>query len=683
MLENNPHSQFFSHFLSQAASTSSSSSNPSNPNQPAATLAAPKVGLRVSFKDRIKALQSGTSPAPAIESKADPSPTPPTCKPTSLMVEAVANPAENMKEQLIPATNTPAPSIMPAALINKSTKPSLKDKIKSLSGQAAKEEPLKPWSKLKLATVVSGGGSYTSLNNSFNEDSPTGIGPPTNSTGSKSSFSDHTNSNKSTGDEKTLKGIMKRGQSAVAAAAGQRKIQSTTELERIKHKKPVRPAELTSVSDSEQSLSSSKSFLKRSQKEHDKDSHSKASSTSLKRRPKNYRSVDDLSPEYSGLPFVKKLKILNERQKLAELEHVIQTRSFSLDCPESIVQQTIYSGGTLVPSGHAAAQNSAYQAAQFDPSEPLTRSQSDASGMAMGPQKYSLKHHKLFQRPRPIDTLPPVHQYVHQPPSAYFQPHSPLSPESNETTERKHLKSILKRLSEDQQTQRPNHAQQQHGNSSVQELMRAPTVEGYVARHSKLLKSVTFNNTISSPPPIQATTTHTGQTVATAAAAATTTTTSATGIVDGNRGINLIPQNSSPSAFFADLYDPVATVIEDIPNRPPGPAQLHTSATTMTTTETTVITSTTVINNSNQVNGQDRIEFGPPAKFEELQLSEKIREEQLIRDSEHEPMIAEYPIKSKLSNKQKKLVKGKGGAFELTSTCAEIVLIIIYPALSV
>lgn len=50
-------------------------------------------------------------------------------------------------------------------------------------------------------------------------------------------------------------------------------------------------------------------------------------------KTKQYESVDDLSPEYCGLPFVKKLKILNERQKLAELEHVMKARSVSLDIP--------------------------------------------------------------------------------------------------------------------------------------------------------------------------------------------------------------------------------------------------------------------------------------------------------------------------------------------------------------
>lgn len=53
----------------------------------------------------------------------------------------------------------------------------------------------------------------------------------------------------------------------------------------------------------------------------------------IRQQTKMYASVDDLSPEYCGLPFVKKLKILNERQKLAELEKAV--RSSSLDCTES------------------------------------------------------------------------------------------------------------------------------------------------------------------------------------------------------------------------------------------------------------------------------------------------------------------------------------------------------------
>lgn len=608
------------------------------------------MGLKVSFKDRIKALQSGT---PAVATAAEPRKSEPSiCKPNSLLVEVAANPSENIREQLIPASSTPAPIITPMS--GKCTKPcsgiSLKEKIKSLSAQttnAAKEEPLKPWSKLKLATVVSGGGSYSSLNNSPNEESPTGAGPSSNSTGSKSSFSEHTTSSKLNPGERILKGIMKH------SSTGHRKIQSTTELERIKHRRPVRPVELTSVSDSEQSLFSSKLFLKRSQKQ-EQHSRSKLGSASHKHRPKNYRSVDDLSPEYSGLPFVKKLKILNERQKLAELEHVIQTRSFSLDCPESIVHQTIYSGGAAVVSGLSGQQTS--YPASLEPAEPLTRSQSDASGMAIGPFKYNIKSHKLSQKPQPLDTLSSVHPHRHH--QQHVQSHSPLSPESNETMERKQLKSILKRLSEDQGV-RNQKSHPRPTSINAQDLMRAPTVEGYVARHSKLLKSVTFNNTLSSPPPINSTT---GQISASTMAAAVKVAGSGAMSVPGPETV--LPTrspNNSPSSFFADLYDPIGVVIEEVPGQP----ALHTSATTMTTRETTVITSTTVINNANSLNGPkmpnahpEGMNYGPPIPYDKLQLSEKFREAQLIQNSEHDPIISEFPLKANLAH-QKKLKKGK------------------------
>lgn len=108
----------------------------------------------------------------------------------------------------------------------------------------------------------------------------------------------------------------------------------------------------------------------------------------------------------------------------------------------------------------------------------------------------------------------------------------------------------------------------------------------------------------------------------------------------------------------------VVAKLEDGPGRPGAAASLHTSSTThMTTTETTVITSTTVINNAaNQLNGSQvangNPNFVPPTPFDELQLSDKIRQEQLIRDFEHEPIITEFPIRSNLP-KQKKLFKGK------------------------
>lgn len=267
-----------------------------------------------------------------------------------------------------------------------------------------KVEPLKPWSKLKLATVNIGG-SYSSLNNSIKDDSPTGSQPVKISRTLE--ISDDINLN-----------------------------QSTDKIKSIKKLKP----EQVSVSDSE--IKSIEPFHKISKIK------LKHKTLMKQREPKSYRSVDDLSPEYGGLPFVKKLKILNERQKLAELESVIQTRSFSLDCTDS---------------GNST-----------DLMEPLTRSHSEASGMA---------------RPKNIIPVEPIN---------IPQCLSPLSPESNETLERRQLKSILKKLSEDklqkQLTKDGCEQQERKG------LLREPTLEGYVARHSKFMKSVTFNNTLSSPP---------------------------------------------------------------------------------------------------------------------------------------------------------------------------------------
>ena len=43
------------------------------------------------------------------------------------------------------------------------------------------------------------------------------------------------------------------------------------------------------------------------------------------RSSRDYNSIDDLSPEYTVLPFVKRLKILNERQKIVELQKALTT----------------------------------------------------------------------------------------------------------------------------------------------------------------------------------------------------------------------------------------------------------------------------------------------------------------------------------------------------------------------
>ncbi|XP_074040366.1 cyclic nucleotide-gated ion channel-like isoform X3 [Leptinotarsa decemlineata] len=170
----------------------------------------------------------------------------------------------------------------------------------------------------------------------------------------------------------------------------------------------------------------------------------------LTKRTKHYRSIDDLSPEYGPLPFVKKLKILNERQKLEELELVMKTRSFSLDIPEN----------------------------QSVDSETLTRSHSEGSTM---------------HQDRNFLSTPLMSSPLHS------------SNESNETLERRNLKSILKKLSEDIKDKDIKETTatmpEKLDSTEFRRLMRAPTIEGYAARHSKLSKSVTFNrNTLQSPP---------------------------------------------------------------------------------------------------------------------------------------------------------------------------------------
>lgn len=164
----------------------------------------------------------------------------------------------------------------------------------------------------------------------------------------------------------------------------------------------------------------------------------KSSSMALLPRVKKYRSIDDLSPEYGGLPFVKKLKILNERQKLAELEKVVKFRSSSLDCTSSSEDLL---GDTL------------------------TRSHSE--GSTMDKRKFKRKS---------TDSVG--------------------SHGSNETLERRTLKSILKKLSED-----VTPADSPERSNELKKLIRAPTLEGFAARHSKFSKSVTFQrHTLPSPP---------------------------------------------------------------------------------------------------------------------------------------------------------------------------------------
>ncbi|CAB3359161.1 Hypothetical predicted protein [Cloeon dipterum] len=169
----------------------------------------------------------------------------------------------------------------------------------------------------------------------------------------------------------------------------------------------------------------------------------------LKQDTKFYMSIDDLSPEYSGLPFVKKLKILNERQKLAELQECVQTVA------------------------------------------PPRRAQSEALDIGHGMRRRGIA-------PPAPDLALTLRMLRCESPS------TPPSPESNETEERRNLKSILKKLSSSNSSDQDTDSAQKSPTTTkieFRKLLRAQTVEGYAARHSKFAKSVTFGReTVQSPP---------------------------------------------------------------------------------------------------------------------------------------------------------------------------------------
>lgn len=425
---------------------------PSSMAGPIMNLSKPKV----SFRDRIRSLQHSDAKQVPVTSTI-------TASTSSTCVEREHKSSSDDKEKLIETVSSTTSISCVAGTSgsgnNKSIRSSVssisfKDKIKQLGQQhgARSEEittaQLKPWSKLKLATVLSGGSSYASLNNSFTESSPTHSQQPS----IKVAKIRPTTSSSSRSFTGTV--IPKQG---VRISSSISKLHTA----QISDKLNVKYSERICTSDSE---------IRHSEWQSNGKSRFKSRAFKSQGEPKIYRSVDDLSPEYGGLPFVKKLKILNERQKLAELETAMKTRSFSLDCPE-------WSDGN-------------------EP-EPLIRSHSEGSGMTRS---------KIAA----ITTVAPT-TYLNTtntivPIAPLNMPKSPVSPESNETQERRELKSILKKLSEEKGAMTSTHQQPKITTTTTTEpdelkgLLNAPTVEGYVARHSKFMKSVTFNSTLSSPP---------------------------------------------------------------------------------------------------------------------------------------------------------------------------------------
>jgi len=317
--------------------------------------------------------------------------------------------------------------------------------------------------------------------------------------------------------------------------------------------------------------------------------HHSASVSSADRRPsalqlrqqhaaKNYGSVDDLSPEFSRLPFIKKLKILNERQKIAELllsksANSVLTRSTSEGSNEnpvvgSEVEVTLLhsvqmgrrtqsnrellevegTGGDeeegLSPRQYFSSKSSSpikspqtgsmsiAGGVEEDREENLGRSvtttttqkkktlsedsnatvclkdgggsnkneevrsnSSSAAAVAVvsGGVGHKSKVRKRRKVKKPEEGMTMMRSGGDSSPS----PSPPLSPEgeSNETPERRNLKSILKKLAETKEGEeegvRDGEGSRRMRDDEVS-LLKAPTVEGYAARHRKFAKNVTF-----------------------------------------------------------------------------------------------------------------------------------------------------------------------------------------------
>jgi len=142
---------------------------------------------------------------------------------------------------------------------------------------------------------------------------------------------------------------------------------------------------------------------------------------------RDYNSIDDLSPEYTVLPFVKRLKILNERQKIAELQRAL-----------TVV------GGSQNISGEAPATTTADQQKQPESGKPSANEEG----------------------PSIVSAIETINQ----------QPEN-----SNETPERVTLKKMLKSASRKELLEPQDQ-------SHLKKLLRSQTVEGYAVRHANFTK---------------------------------------------------------------------------------------------------------------------------------------------------------------------------------------------------
>ncbi|XP_022231114.2 uncharacterized protein LOC111080041 [Drosophila obscura] len=423
--------------------------------------------MKVSFKQKIQQMQgggaSGSSPSPstgAIAKKEPPRSLPLIAKHATALPLPPAILAEETALGVIGGSGGgvgPGQALAIATISKKVTKPSQKLSTPMQSDTDTDGTPIsKPWSKLKLATLMSS--SYTSLTNC----SPDDLATP---------LKNYSLSNIPQQMEATVQ-----AQSQSLSRPRHHSARSSSRSPRHAHGHG-HGHDSTSNTSSPASQASTKRECLRLQKPEQQLPDGELAEP----RRKFYQSVFDLSPEYSGLPFVKRLKILNERQKLAELEKALQTRSFSLDCSKSDqggnlpITESLYRCYSDT-SGIYSQFLSAYESTTSSTSI-STNTSASASASASASDTGNSRHGQM--------------QYVPL----------PLSPESNETVERRKLKSILKKLqkgggpssgsggsgngngsgggdAQDEATATATATAHAHAHASSRGLLAEPTLEG-------------------------------------------------------------------------------------------------------------------------------------------------------------------------------------------------------------
>ncbi|XP_033238429.1 serine-rich adhesin for platelets-like isoform X4 [Drosophila pseudoobscura] len=375
------------------------------------TVAQIKPIMKVSFKQKIQQIQgggaSGSSPGPstgAIAKKEPPKSLALIAKHASTLPLPPAILAEEKASGGVGLGGGvgPGQALAIATISKKVTKPSYKLNTPMQSDTDTDGTPIsKPWSKLKLATLMSS--SYTSLTNC----SPDDLATP---------LKNYSLSNIPQQMEATAQ-----AQSQSLSRPRHHSARSSSRSPRHAHGHGHAHDSTSNTSSSASQASTKRECLRLQKPEQQLPDGELAEP-----RRKFYQSVFDLSPEYSGLPFVKRLKILNERQKLAELEKALQTRSFSLDCSKSDqggnlpITESLYRCYSDT-SGIYSQFLSAYESTTSSTSI-STNTSASASASASASDTGNSRHGQM--------------QYVPL----------PLSPESNETVERRKLKSILKKL---------------------------------------------------------------------------------------------------------------------------------------------------------------------------------------------------------------------------------------------